>query len=141
MKTFLKTGFLAIATATVLFSACKKDSDKTPEELLTGTVWQLDFADYKEAGETTWTLEETDACNDDDCITFGTDDLVTIDAGAVKCDPTDPQTDSQPYSLSSDGKIFEVDGDAYVVEELTKSKFVMTLTDSGDVERLTFKAK
>ena len=142
MKSFLKSGLLAIASAALLFSACNKGDDKTPEELLTGTDWLVAFIDYKEAGETTWTIEEMDACDVDNIFKFGTDDIVTIDAGAIKCDPTGPQqVDSQPYTLSADGKIFEVDGEAYVVETLTKSKFVITLTDSGDVERITFKAK
>lgn len=124
--------------ACLTFTACNKD--KTPEELLTGTTWKLVSSDYKDAGETTWTVEPIESCNIDDTFTFK-NDVATIDAGTIKCDPTDPQTDSLPYILSEDGKTFTIDGEIFTVEKLDKSNFIIVNDDSGDLSRATFHAK
>jgi Lipocalin-like domain len=44
----------------------------------------------------------------DNTATFQTDGKFVTDEGATKCDPTDPQTSTATYTLSSDQKVITI---------------------------------
>ncbi|MFD1870946.1 hypothetical protein [Hymenobacter bucti] len=87
-------------------SACKKDSEPTPTspaDLLTAKNWRI----------TTYTVflsgvplpGAVPACNLDDYLKFNSDKTLVHNAGAIKCNPTDPQTDTGTWSMPSTDKL------------------------------------
>ena len=49
---------------------------------------------------------------------------VTVNEGAAKCDPADPQSEEIAYTLSADGKKLTLDGEEATVKELIATKLV-----------------
>jgi len=106
-----------------LVSSCKKDdatTTKTPIQLLKDGTWKLNNI-------TVSGVPFIDSCEKDNTYVFG-ETKVTLNEGATKCNSSDPQTDELPYTLSSDGKTFNLDGDDSKVIELSASKFIFEAT-------------
>lgn len=135
--------FLAIiASCTVFFAACKKD--KSPEELLTGaSCWKQVKSESRATTNDAWTEDTIDACSADDCTSFKSGGTYSLDEGATKCDPADPQTVSGTFTLSEDGTTLTITQDGLtlpaIVEELTENKMVLTISFIGQ-NRTTFEA-
>jgi hypothetical protein len=145
----------ALCAGILLFAACKKDKDdsnnttptvtKTKKDYLTDGKWQFTsfsavarIVDSSMGLDTTITESEfgnSEPCDKDDFMTFGTNGKVYVDEGATKCDPSDVQVDStSTWSLNSDFTkltIQDVGSDPQVfdVTELTSSNFVWTTKD------------
>lgn len=146
----------------VTFSACNKDDDDddnpmTPTEYLTAHSWLTTSVEispaleiytgivvddlYEEITLLGQTFSFIDDCDKDDLVFFNTDGTVTEDAGAIKCDPDDPQqTDGGTWTLSDDGKTITMSSSISGVEEditgqistLDNSNFVFTVTLTED---------
>lgn len=121
-------------------SSCSKDSNdapsKTPAQLLTcPTCWKYKKVEINDG--TGWKEEVLDDCEKDDCLRFLADGMYIHDAGALKCDPLDSQTNTGPYVLSADGKTLTIDLDSIQVEKLDAT--TLLLSDGSD--RVTFIAQ
>lgn len=96
------TKLLAVlAIAAITFVGCSKDdnnSSTTPTlsktQLLTGHSWK-ETATYFDG-----TPFPVDSCDMDNIINFYTNGIQTEDAGAIKCNVTDPQVDSTTWSFT-----------------------------------------
>ncbi len=126
-KKIILFSFAAIA----LLSSCKKDeaaADNTA--LITTGKWKL-------TAETTAgvnTFSSYDACEKDNTQAFATDGKMTIDEGATKCDPTDPQTTVITWAFSGTEKkkiILTESGVAitFDIVELTATTLKWSYTD------------
>lgn len=141
MKNVLKFGLMALAACSILFTACKKD-DKSASEIVQSGSWKLTGDEEKLTTETTWAVNPIEACTADDVTTY-TATAYTTDEGATKCDPTDDQTTTGVYTVSSDGKTMTVDGIAFA-SSISESKIVLTATNIlgfGQDIRITMEPK
>ena len=125
-KIILAASVLALSLS---FSSCsKKSSDPaptlTPLQILQSHPWKL--SSTKMMG-----VESIEECEKDDVTTFKTDLTYSEDAGSVKCDPSDSQTETGAYALSSDGKTLTLDGDELTVVTLTDSKLEISASIGG----------
>ena len=93
-----------------IFASCSKDdstdSEPTKKELLTESAWKFNNAGIDANGDGTidtalpaGTIED---CDKDNTYTFLPDGTGTMDEGATKCDPLNPQTLPFNYSVNSD---------------------------------------
>lgn len=107
----MKQIILLLVTAG-MFAGCKKDSSnptnpgnvsnnnptKTPKDLIT-TTWIIESCIDNKPGvsDPNLLLE----CQKDDNWIFKTDGTYELDAGAVKCNPSDPQKETGTWNIDS----------------------------------------
>ncbi len=127
------------AIAMVSFQSCQKD-DSNSGGTLEGSWIQVGSTFD---GVNTWNdPDEWDDCEKDDITTFNTNGTYSIDEGATKCDPDDPQiSDSGSWSLSSDKKTLTMDGFSLEVITLTSTDLKVSLDLFGSEGTSTFKRK
>jgi outer membrane usher protein FimD/PapC len=86
--------------------ACKKTSEPVPAttrvDLLTAKSWRLSTATVTANGLPVPTSLVLPACTSDDTFKFNLDKTVIQDAGATKCNSTDPQTQNGTWSFNND---------------------------------------
>ncbi len=147
MKFTLKT-LLLLAVAAATFVACDSDNDddKSPEEILTSvSCWQQAKSELYNPATSQWEDQGVDDCSKDDCTNFNSDKTLAFDEGATKCDPSDPQTSTGTWSLSSDGKTLTITQDgisvAGTLTELSSNKVVIEYDFLGFKSRTTFQPK
>ena len=122
-------------------SACDKDDDNdtppvTTVDLLASGTWKIDTIGFD--GNKDGVIDEAipggfDSCELDNTLTFNKDSATGVfDEGALKCDPSDPQTIDFGYQLKGDTVINfsgnlpgELKGDVNI-ETLTSTQFVMS---------------
>jgi hypothetical protein len=146
----LSTYALIVAMAAVTAS-CKKDSEDAPaptkSELLTAKNWRL--TDVKLAGTPIYNSGLFDNCLKDNLYKFNLNKALTIDEGATKCDPTDPQTQTGSWDFTTNEtrlKITDSFGDSQEGEIATLSSTSLVLRDpnyqgSGQVAELIYTAQ
>jgi len=107
--------FTLLISLPFAFSACKKDSDPSKTELLTGNKkWVLTAATIdpsitlSSGGTTTNIYNQLPGCAKDDIIIFATDGKATFDEGATKCAVSDPQTESGTWAFNTDQTILSL---------------------------------
>lgn len=101
----MKKSLLLIATAALLFGACKKDDDNGGTSsgrkgTLTTGKWRIlsssAVIEYPAplGTQTIDAMSSLPACERDNLYIFNADGTGTTDAGATKCNTSDPQTES-----------------------------------------------
>jgi hypothetical protein len=138
-----KFALLIIACLTIL-AACKKDdADPSKKELLCGKNWKMTALTINATGVTidVFALYYED-CDKDDLVRFNEDGTTLMDY-KVRCDPSDPATETGTWSFNSDQTVLTMDGDAYNIVELTGSTLKVTANENIDGENylatITFK--
>jgi hypothetical protein len=126
--------FMALCGLLTL-NACSKDDDESPTDLLTGGTWSL--SEQRTDTDLDGTLENSlEDCSKDDKTTFEDGGSYKFDEGATKCDPSDPQSSTGTWALSTDGKILTITEDgfplAFTVVSLTNKR--MELKIEGFIE-------
>jgi hypothetical protein len=101
-----------------LLGSCKKDNDNpapAATDLTTGS-WKMSASTAVVEFPAPVGTQTTDlfallpACDVDNTFKFNTDNSVTIDEGATKCDPNDPQTETDGvWTLSNNNTKFNFD--------------------------------
>lgn len=71
-------------------------TSKTPKELIVG-AWFIQSVTSNDPSNP----EPLPACSKDDILTIKADGTCTSDAGAVKCDPSDPQVQNGTWKLDA----------------------------------------
>ncbi len=143
-----KLFLLCLGIATL--GACKKNSEPAPPsttrtDLLTTPKWKLSGGTIS-AGVGTFPLSTiVGTCYNDDTFKFNTDKTVVNDAGTVKCNATDPQTQTGSWSFANSDQTqlqLNVPGTplsgTYEIKELTSSTLHLTGTLSGAAVDVTF---
>jgi hypothetical protein len=127
----MKKAFLLLGIVAVL-GACKKndESPATPSsraDLLTAKNWRLATVTATVGGFPLPNNLVLPDCNKDDFFKFNTDKTLIQDAGATKCNSTDPQTQAGTWALNTDESKLTISipgsllsGEA-VIKELTTS--------------------
>lgn len=123
--------------APLFFSACKKNDATGPTkmELITTGTWKFDKAglDVNKDG-----FMDTDLppgylvdCDKDNVITFKSDGTGTVDEGASKCDPADPQTSPFTWSFKNNETILNFPAAVFngITGDVTIQKLTTTELD------------
>lgn len=107
MTQFTKNAALLVITVVVI-AGCKKNDNSAPSktQLLTTGSWTR-TSDYIDPAvdvngdgvDDHEIFNFYDDCDKDDMLIFKSDGTVTFDAGPLKCDPTDPQTQSTTWKF------------------------------------------
>ena len=100
---------IAIAIFTLTIASCKKEVVLTPKDLLTTGSWKL----VAETDNGVESYSAYKACRKDDFDTYTAAGKYINDEGASKCVSTDPQTTTNDYTLSGDGKTITVKDAAF----------------------------
>lgn len=97
--------------AALALGSCKKNDDNSPSsasktDLLTAKNWRISAQTYSVAvsnGTPTVSDEYANsaACERDNFLKFNTNKSLTADEGATKCSPSDPQTQSGTWDLTT----------------------------------------
>lgn len=133
-----------------LFIGCSKDDKEdvkqpTKTELLTAHYWQataLTVDPPLSIGGTQISdfYAQLENCSKDDLEKYNTNNTVTYDEGPTKCDPTDPQTQTSPWSFNSDETILTINGESYKVLTLTSTQLKMSFSELIDGINYTYTA-
>ena len=86
-RTFTSTLIATAFIACLAIGSCKKDDAGNPD-LIIGK-WKM--TGYIHNGADVYGTA-VPSCVTDDIITFGNTNIITLDEGLTKCNPTDPQT-------------------------------------------------
>ena len=144
MKNALKTAASLLLVCAFAVIGCKKD-DPSPAELLTaGTCWKITLLEGFDTANNLWVAVPIEDCDADNCFTFKTDQTFTVEEGAVKCDPDNPQTATGTWSLSDDGKKLSLSDsgttDVGTIVELVNGKLVYEAAFDDEKIRITMQA-
>lgn len=139
MKKIIRTACIVMASAAI-FSSCKKDDDKSRTELITSGPWRLEKAQERINGGA-WddvTADNFDACDLDNRFTFSSGGVITLDEGATKCDPADPQTQTGAWNFVNNEEDLNMDGELYDIDELSKNTLAISYTETFGGETYTY---
>ncbi len=131
----------AIAFLSTLES-CTKDDDNASSGsvtvsktgLISSEGWIMTAGSMTFAGQTFDVMDGMDECEKDDILFIKTDNTILMDAGALKCDPTDPQTESGgTWAFNSDETALIMTEGTDVTElemtTLSSSTLILELTE------------
>ena len=132
-----KSVLIVLFASILSFSSCK-DDDEAPEipqtntEKLCGKNFIITDFTLKINGATIMTGLDTafyPLCEQDDIFRYETNGIATINDGATKCDPSDPQTETTTWAFyDSETKIiFEAGPDADTNDIITNDGTVLIL--------------
>lgn len=93
------------------------------EELLMNKNWRLTAQMGYYFGNSQDMYSNLQACQQDNLINFSGSGQLTMDEGLTKCDPSDPQTISTPYSFY--GSSIYINSQQYYIGEITDNKLVL----------------
>lgn len=132
MKSF-KINFLIALASIVMLGSCSDDDTDPPkseeEQIGSGVAWKLSTATAN--GISVTSLIPT--CLMDDLITFNyasNGNTGVVDAGAVKCDESEPQTADFTWTFNDATDVLTVNTDLFEVPGATGDIKVMSITSS-----------
>lgn len=144
IKLQLKTLCIVLLVFTA-FTACKKKNDaKSKTELLTSSAWLISKYEEKlNSGAYVDDFPNWASCDKDDKTIFATNNVVTYDEGATKCDVSDPQTETGSWAFTENETKLIVDGETITIEQLDENNLIVvsSYTFSGQTytTRITLK--
>lgn len=129
----------------LLFSSCSKSdnddtqptSEPTKTELLVGKSWKI----------TGVTLNGNDvfsqmpSCNKDDIIIFSTDGTAVTDAGKIKCDPSEMQTETETWAFTQNETKLIIGGEESTLIDLTTTTLKIELINGSSKAIITHTAQ
>lgn len=138
-------------TGLTFLSSCQDDPivPKTKTELLCSKSWKLSGLSVNpgiDIGGVVITdfLTQIESCTKDDIYIYVNDGRGTIDEGATKCSPTDPQSSSFTWVFSADeSKLTENNTDTYDIlqldESILKTSIIYDGSEIGGVAGIKYK--
>jgi hypothetical protein len=127
---------VALLLAGFAIASCDKDDDNdtpvTAVDLITSGTWSIDtigFDSDKNGSIDTPVPGGFDACDLDNTLTFNKDSTTGVfDEGALKCDPSDPQSIDFGYQLKNSDSVINFTGN--LPGELKGDVNILTLTNT-----------
>ncbi|PZX53261.1 lipocalin-like domain-containing protein [Algoriphagus chordae] len=132
MKTFHKLSYLLSLVCIVSFSSCHQDEDKDPvksdaELIGSGIAWK--FSTVTASGLDASSF--IDECLLDNLITFTYSSKTgVVDAGPIKCDESDPQTEEFTWRYNDSTKILSFDSDVIDIPGAASDLKVISVTSA-----------
>ena len=149
------TLLLALAASTLAFVQCKKDDDTTTPPATTAPTRTDMIAGTNASASKGWVLESVmiagfdatddmvDTCQQDNIFKMFRNGNMTEDAGAKKCDESEPQEMPGHWWMNTKQDTFFLDrgGDTsgYKIIEVSNTRFRGDINIAGAVARFTFK--
>ncbi|MFM9028652.1 MAG: lipocalin family protein [Bacteroidota bacterium] len=128
---------LAFVLSIALFNSCSKDDDSnnttapTKTQLLTAHSWKLTGLTVNGTDQ----FASVDACEKDNLYTFQSNGTGTLDEGASKCDPADPQTTNLTWAFASNETILTLNDGSGALDltlaTLTSDQLRLSITDTS----------
>ena len=117
----------------IAMNACKKDDVKpaSKSDLLTSGTWRLTAAVTDLDGDGTFETNEFadfEPCFTDNIWTFNSNGSVAVDEGATKCDPSDPQVQTDSWQMTNNETNLSFAGDTYLIEQLDANTLILKLS-------------
>jgi hypothetical protein len=108
-------------------TACKKKNDaKSKTELLTSSAWLVSKSEEKlNNNPYVDDFPNWASCEKDNKIIFATNNVVTFDEGATKCDVSDPQTETGSWAFTENDTKLIVDGETLTIEQLDENTLIV----------------
>ncbi len=137
----MKNKLLALPLIGLAIFSCKKEESKsetTKTDILVQQSWKFDNAgldiDKNGAIDNPLPGDLTPSCLTDNTVSFAKDGTGTVDEGAERCDPADPQTstfnwnftDNETYINISGNAITGTNGGKFKILELSNTKFSLS---------------
>ena len=130
---------MVIVTSLLLFIvACKKDNKNSNTDILTNGNWVIAAIsidppfDIDGDGIVDSDLYQLyEACEKDDYYTFKKNNKMDINAGSLKCDPSDPQVYSVDWQFTDNEKGIMIDGENATLVELSSERLQFRYDESG----------
>jgi hypothetical protein len=99
----------------IIMLSCKKDSSTsaTKTDLITKAAWKYQDAgaDIDKNGTIDLSISsQLQECEKDNTLTLKADGTGTLDEGATKCDPSDPQSSNVSWSFSNNETLLNFTG-------------------------------
>jgi hypothetical protein len=141
---FKRTWFFLSILMITAFAGCKKDKDEASRmDMLTSGQWRITAITATPPIQTPIGMLSDlytlffESCRKDNFYIFKKDGKAEINEGATKCAPSDPQTNTIDWSLSSDEKEIILDGERATILELTNSSLRIRGTEEGPTGPVT----
>ena len=124
---------LIFSALLIALNSCKKDDAKpaSKADLLTSGTWRLTAAVTDMDGDGTFETDEYAAfgtCFTDNIWTFNSNGSVAVDEGATKCDPSDPQVQTDTWQMTNNETNLSFAGDTYLIEQLDANTLILKLS-------------
>jgi hypothetical protein len=127
-----------VLSSSLLFSSsCKKDKELSRTEMIIGK-WKstaqvvTPATDWDGDGDIDSDLFSLmDECIKDNYAIFIAGGTVEENQGPTKCDASDPQSEFLTWSLKNQDKILVVDGDDYIIEEISENSMKLSVSEFG----------
>lgn len=119
----------------IFLASCSKDDPKTALDFLTEKdCWKIskfEIQDLETGVYIDATNEFLEPCTLDDCLSFNkNNNVLTIDEGATKCDPSDDQTYVGTWTLSNDNKTltqtFDGESEVSTIESINENQIILS---------------
>ncbi len=124
-NSLLTMGLIALLT----FTGCQKDDPPPPTKTeLISRDWKVTAmtAVFPAPIGTVDILSQLDACEKDNIIKIKADGTYTVDEGATKCDPTDPQTvETGNWAFTSNETKLTILDDTWDIVSLSATSLVL----------------
>ncbi len=124
------------ALAFLTISSCKKEEEKKSKtDLLTASAWKPKSMIYDPIDDVP--ADEIEDCDKDDAVKFNTGGAGTLNAGTIKCDPSDPQTEPFTWAFAASETQLILFGETYSIVTLDANSLVLRMSDAGDTYTIT----
>ena len=116
----MRNKFFILVILSFVFFSCKKDDSSSPGTTSNTTIlaqqpWKFNNAGLdpnKDGTIDTDVSSQVPACLKDNSVTFASTGSGTVDEGAAKCNPADPQTLPFTWSFASNETLININGNA-----------------------------
>jgi hypothetical protein len=130
---------IVIAASLLIFIlACRKENKNSNTDIITNGNWAIAAItidppfDIDGDGIVDSDLfQQYDACEKDDYYTFKKNNKMDINAGGLKCYPSDPQVYSVDWQFTDNEKGIMIDGDNATIVELTSEHLQFSYDEYG----------
>ena len=119
-----KVIFLTALTVLFITACSKKDTTISKTQLLTSGTWKLTAVVSDNDADGTYETDDYTGfpdCYKDNFYSFHTNGVLEMNEGPLKCDPTDPQTETTNWQLINNDVNLVIWNDTWEVLELTNT--------------------
>lgn len=121
----------------VVFTSCSKDDNKnalkSKTSLITQSPWSMTKLETK-TNNGIWSdiYPGLNACTKDNKSTFSSSGTYTLDEGATKCDPGDPQNSTLSWSFGANETMLTIGTATYTLDQLGETTLVFSSSSENN---------
>jgi hypothetical protein len=139
IKSTIRTAAVCLSAALLLsgLGSCKKSAnEKSKAELLTQSAWKMIKDEYK-TGTGAWNTRNIATCSADDLEIYSSNGTVEYNAGATKCFPSDPQSETANWNFEANETQLKITFGGFFaevgnIEQLDANTLVVSYSDNNN---------